>query len=427
MFFNPLVDPNIQNILNFGEELSPPQKKIVDMINTYRHSVVVASRRLGKTHTTTMCAMSKLVEPDKENKILVVAPTLDIAKIIWREVYKIVKKNNLETVICNSKDRTIELVTGSTFRIASLETKTSLVGRGYDFIIIDEASRIPTDEFFIQDLAPTMTENEDARAIFISTPLGREQFLFEYYNRGEDPEFPDWGSILIPYTENPRVPLARIEADKKKMGMAVWRQEYLCDFLAKEDQVFEIDDDAILEKNLHKQSFDEYFGCLDVGYKDPNAFCIVGYNEANELYAIIDEFRTNQITTSDLANLIKEKVSYHEDKGKEVDDIYIDAAAAQTRADLADDHDIDTIKGYKPIKESIVAMQDLISAGKIKIDPDTATLTYKSLKELSWNPKKKVNPEPYHDIHSHLYDAARYGIVTHARSNKGTSLRIFTL
>ena len=427
MFFNPLVGPNVQNVLNHGVPLTSAQLKIVDLIDNYRHAVVVASRRLGKTHTTTMCAMSKLVDPDKKNDVLVIAPTLDIAKIIWRDIYRIIKNNAIETITCNSKERNIELTTGSTFRIASLETKTSLVGRGYDFIIVDEASRINDDEFFRQDLSPTMIENPETRAVFISTPLGREQFLFEYYNRGQDPEFPDWGSILIPYTENPRVSIERVEEDKKKMGEAKWRQEYLCDFLAKEDQVFEIDDDAILEKNLHKQSFDEYFGCLDVGYKDPNAFCIVGYNEANELYAIIDEFRTNQITTSDLANLIKEKISYHEDKGKEVDDVYIDAAAAQARADLADDHDIDTIKGYKPIKESIVVMQDLISAGKIKIDPDTATLTYKSLKELSWNPKKKANPEPCHDIHSHLYDAARYGIVTHARSNKGTSLRIFTL
>ena len=428
MFFNPLVSPNVQNMANHGVPLTSAQLKIVDLINNYRHAVVVASRRLGKTHTTTMCAMSKLVDPDKTNNVLVVAPTLDIAKIIWRDIYRIVKNNTLETITCNSKDRTIEFATGSTFRIASLETKTSLVGRGYDFIIIDEASRINDDEFFVQDLSPTMIENPETRAIFISTPLGREQFLFEYYNRGQDPDYPDWGSILIPYTENPRVSTERVEQDRKKMGDAKWRQEYLCDFLAKEDQALEIDEEKVLEEGLHKRSFDEYFIGLDIGYRDPNAICVVGYNKTNDLYAFIDEFRINQITTSELASVIKEKIDKHKADGKEIDDIFIDHSAAQDKANLSDDYGVDCTNCYKyKNAESVTMMQDIISEGRLKIDPDTAPLTYKSLKELSWNSKKKINPEPAHDIHSHLYDAARYGVLTHARREKMPSLQILPL
>ena len=99
-------------------------------------------------------------------------------------MYDHVKQLQLETLKINQKDKVIQLSNGSVFRLASANVRDSLVGRGYHLIIVDEAAIIESDEYFTRDLRPTLSTYPDSRCLWISTPRGRQNYLYEYYNRG---------------------------------------------------------------------------------------------------------------------------------------------------------------------------------------------------------------------------------------------------
>ena len=80
--------------------------------------------------------------------------------------------------------------------------------------------------------------------------------------------------------------------------------------------------------------FDVFAG-LDVGYKDPTAFCVIAYDWDNEKFYLVDEYMNAERTTEQHALEIQTLI----DKW-DIDYIYIDSAAQQTRFDLAQNYDI---------------------------------------------------------------------------------------
>ena len=70
----------------------------------------------------------------------------------------------------------------------------------------------------------------------------------------------------------------------------------------------------------------DVFAGLDVGYKDPTAFCVIAYDWDARKYYLVDEYldaeRTTEQHAAQIQKLIKE-MGY-------VDYIYIDSAAQQT-------------------------------------------------------------------------------------------------
>ena len=106
--------------------------------------------------------------------------------------------------------------------------------------------------------------------------------------------------------------------------------KYECEWTTTEDQVYEALDQ---EKHIGEfvgERFTEVIAGLDVGYRDENVFVVIGTN--GRQYWIIDEFVSKESTTSELADNIKEKVDEWN-----IDNIYIDSAAQQVKADFAYD------------------------------------------------------------------------------------------
>jgi len=65
--------------------------------------------------------------------------------------------------------------------------------------------------------SPTL-DKENSKAIFISTPRGRNNYFAEFYYRGYSEEFPEWCSVKATYHENPRVSESDIIEAKKTMS-----------------------------------------------------------------------------------------------------------------------------------------------------------------------------------------------------------------
>jgi hypothetical protein len=69
----------------------------------------------------------------------------------------------------------------------------------------------------------------------LSTPYGKRGFFHENWEHGGDA----WARFRVPATECPRIPQERLEMERRQMGDAWFRQEYLCEFLATESQMFD--------------------------------------------------------------------------------------------------------------------------------------------------------------------------------------------
>ena len=146
-------------------------------------------------------AFAKLLAPGQQ--VMVVAPNFSLSSIIWDYVTDLIKHLGVEVEKFNQKDKVVRLINGSIFRLLSANNRDSLIGRAANLLIVDEAAVIPNDEYFIRDLRPALSTFKDSRCLWISTPRGKGNYLYNYYLRGGDSEFPEWGSNLFTWRTNP--------------------------------------------------------------------------------------------------------------------------------------------------------------------------------------------------------------------------------
>ena len=397
-------------------EFNPSQEAMIEGLSERRFWVHISARRTGKSSAAAVLALGKLLEPNQQ--VLVVAPNFNLSSIIWDYTTQLIESFGIETKRFNQKDHVVQLVNDSTLRLLSAENRQSLVGRAANLLIVDEAALIANDEYFTRDLRPALSTFSDSRALFISTPRGKENYLYNYYLRGQDTEYPEWGSGLYPWHSNPRLKKEDIEEARKTLPEAIFRQEYYCEWSVFEGQIYSIDETKHLvdltseEAHFKIEPGDERFtfiAGLDMGYRDDTSFVVIATDDVN--FFIVDEYSASEQATSVHAERIKELI----DKwGVEL--IYIDSAAQQTKADLAYEYDIYCDNAIKSVTDGIAHIQSLIVQDKIIVDINNAMHTYKSMVAYRWNSKtEKV--KPVHDWSSHSCDAVRYAIYSYSKAS----------
>ena len=393
----------------------PPQIALINAVNSpdYRFIVAVLNRRTGKSFISNL--IGHLVTLMPGTNILVLAPNYSLSSISWDIQRKLIATFDIETQRSNAKDKIIELKNGSTIRMGSVSQADSVVGRSYDLIIYDEAALNDDGEttFNIQ-LRPTL-DKPNSKAIFISTPRGKNWF-YDFYRRGymvDDPNFNSWVSIKSTYLDNPRASAEDIADAKATMSKAEFGQEYECDFIALEGQIYELNKQNIIELDLNTIDRYDCIAGLDMGFRDPTAFVVMISDGVN--YYIVDEFQTNEKSTSVYATKIQEMIEEWE-----IDFIYIDAAHQQTKFDLAYDYDITCTNAKKSVLDGIGYVASLVDHDRIFIDKNKCPVTIDMFGTYRWDDKiGLLNERPKHDGASHMADAIRYAIYTHSYNITG--------
>jgi len=379
------------------------QQAMIDSLNANRFHVHVAARRTGKSYGAAILAFSKLLEPKQQ--VMVVAPNFSLSSIIWDYVTDLIRQLDIEVEKFNQKDKVVKLVNGSIFRLLSANNRDSLVGRAANLLIVDEAAIIPNDEYFIRDLRPALSTFTDSRCLWISTPRGKGNYLYDYYLRGQDDEYEDWSSAVFTWRSNKMLSEKDVAEAKKTMTTALYLQEYECAWTTTESQIFNHLDEEKHRDEFQKEHFDEVIAGLDVGYRDENVFTVIGVS--GERYYVIDEYISKESTTSELASVIQEKI---DEWG--IETIYIDSAAQQVKADFAYDYDIYCENAIKSVNDGISFLQALIEHDKLMFDIDGANHTFKAMAAYAWNTSTDI-PKPIHNWASHPCDSVRYAIYTH--------------
>ena len=395
-------------LLGIYDTMNRPQCALINAVNNpkYRFICAALARRLGKTYIANV--IGQLVALVPGCNILIMSPNYNLSSISFELQRKLVSHFDLEVDKNNLKDRVIELSNGSTIRMGSLSTVDSCVGRSYDLIIFDEAA-LGADgmEAFNISLRPTL-DKPNSKAIFISTPRGKNNWFSVLFQRGFSDEYPEWVSLTADYTENDRMKESDVAEARRSMSRAEFEQEYMASFSTFEGQIYSGFNSNTNVLDYMVKDRDEPFAGLDPGYKDPTAFVVIIYNPDKMIYHVVDEYQDAQSVTSVHADRIKEMVSKWG-----VDPIFIDPAGAQFAADLAYIYDVPTIKAKKAVNEGIAFLQTIIEQGRLFVAPH-CLLTLRMLDQYRWKMDTQAGTEkPEHSMESHIADALRYAIYTY--------------
>lgn len=383
----------------------PSQVAIINAINNpkYRFVSAAVSRRQGKTYIANI--IGQLVSLVPSSNILIMSPNYALSQISFDLQRTLIKHFDLEVRKDNAKDKVIELSNGSTVRMGSINQVDSCVGRSYDLIIFDEAALADGKDAFNVALRPTL-DKDNSKAIFISTPRGRNNWFAEFFYRGFSDDFPEWASIKATYTDNPRMSETDIAEARKSMSEAEFRQEYEADFNTYEGQIWKFNfETQVKDLSQFEAGSMDVFAGLDVGYKDPTAMCVIAYDWDEDKYYLLDEYFDAEKTTEQHATQIQRLIDRWD-----IDFIYIDSAAQQTRFDFAQNYDITTINAKKSVLDGIGHVSSLVDNDKLYVDQQ-AKETLICLEAYQWDPNPNLMKErPKHDRASHMADALRYAL-----------------
>jgi hypothetical protein len=392
----------------------PSQIAIINAINNpkYRFVCAAVSRRQGKTYIANI--IGQLVSLVPNSNILIMSPNYSLSQISFDLQRNLIKHFDLEVQKDNAKDKVIELTNGSTIRMGSVNQVDSCVGRSYDLIIFDEAALADGRDAFNVALRPTL-DKDNSKALFVSTPRGRNNWFAEFFDRGFNDEFPEWASIRATYKDNPRMSAMDITEAKKSMSDSEFRQEYEADFNTYEGQIWNFNHEKCVTNNeqLDTHNMDVFAG-LDVGYRDPTAFCVIAYDWDEQVYYVLDEYLDAEKTTEQHAASIRDMIEKWD-----IDYIYIDSAAQQTRFDFAQNYDISTINAKKSVLDGIAQVAGTVDNDKLFLD-QRCDETLWCLDQYQWDPNPNLAKEkPKHNRASHMADALRYALYSFETSNTG--------
>lgn len=392
----------------------PSQKAIINAVNNpkYRFVVAAISRRQGKTYIANIIGQIVALIPN--SNILIMSPNYALSQISFDLQRTLIKHFDLEVTRDNAKDKVIELANGSSIRMGSVNQVDSCVGRSYDLIIFDEAALADGEEAFNVALRPTL-DKDNSKALFISTPRGKSNWFATFFNRGFTDDFPEWASVRATYEDNPRMSQADIDEARKSMSEAEFKQEYEADFNTYEGQIWNFNHEGCIA-NL--EEFDtrrmDIFAGLDVGYRDPTAFCVIAYDWDESKYYVLEEYYDSEKTTEQHAVQIQRLIDRWG-----IDYIFIDSAAQQTRFDFAQQYDISTTNAKKSVLDGIAHVAAIVDNDNLIVD-QRCNHTLVCLDQYQWDPNPNLAREkPVHNMASHMADALRYALYSFETASTG--------
>ena len=101
-------------------------------------------------------------------------------------------------------------------------------------LVVDEAARVEDDLY--ASVRPMLAVS-GGRILALSTPFGTRGWWYEAWH-SNDP----WERYRVPAAECPRIPADFLEEERRNLGDWWYRQEYECDFLDAETQLFTRDE-----------------------------------------------------------------------------------------------------------------------------------------------------------------------------------------
>jgi len=260
MFRDPVVFARETLSQWFGGTPDEVQSRILR--SKARQIICNSHRQYGKSYTIGVKALHRAVYfPHSE--ILIASATQKQSEEMFK---KISDASRYIEGLHREGDSKTKMALSNGSRIITLAGSESSV-RGYtapDLVIIDEASWAA--EGLYVAIRPMML-NSTGQLVLISIPHGKQGFFHDVWSHhGEtDPNGDEmlglddgWERYRVRAAENPRVTKDWLERERSEMSERMFRQEYGCEFVETEEQVFSYD----LIKSIFTDDIKPMFGSI---------------------------------------------------------------------------------------------------------------------------------------------------------------------
>lgn len=405
-----------ENVIRLTFEPHQAQEEVAEACLTHKRVVVRAGRRFGKSSLALNIVLREAIQ--NPGRYWIIAPEYTQAKsIYWRDLVDeyvpkglILKKNNNELIL--EVQSTVEgKVSIIEFKGSDREDK--LRGAGLKGVVLDEYA-FQKEHVWDKIVSPMLTQT-DGWALFITTPNGVANHFKAFWDNAlalQAEKDSQWATFHFTSYDNPTIKRENLDAEKARLTEEFFTQEYMAEFAKFTGLIY-----TGFDEKLHVREFDidegwTFFRSIDFGATDPNAVSFIGVDR-DGVHHIFDELYIDNIYTSELAELIKQKSAH-----RYFIATYADSAAKQSIMDLST-YGIYSIpvKKNEATKETsnknwIIAgidrVHQALKENKIVIHP-RCTATIKEFMSYSWRKDRMgeaVNlPE---DKNNHILDELRY-------------------
>jgi hypothetical protein len=282
-----------------GFNPTPQQYKVIKEVleGDSKYIITVSPRQAGKT----MLAINMMLYfaiNDKKTTTCFISPIYSQARKVMEEMYEAIKDSDIIERV-NFSNFEIKLKTGSKILFKSAEREDGLRGYTFDYLLIDEASYIK-ESAYKRAIQPTVFI-KGKKVLLFSTPRGRDWF-YNMHKMGEDPGFPQYSSCRMSYEGNPYVNMEEIESARRALPEAIFRAEYLGEFLEGESMVFQ----NFANNNLtrYPKPVGKVYAGLDTG--QASDFTVATFIDSTG--QIVDIYRDNQKTYETMTNAVLTRV-----------------------------------------------------------------------------------------------------------------------
>lgn len=164
-------------------------------------------------------------------------PTYSEAKdAVWRDpamLFDIIPEALIKKK--NETDLAITFTNGSIFQLKGSDRPDALRGAGPSGVIFDEWDTQNQETWGVVE--PILRAN-GGWAWFIGTPRGKQK-LYEFYQRGQSAEWPEWDSWLLRASTSGILTEDELAEAKRSMNLDLYNQEFECAFLDAAGAVFQ--------------------------------------------------------------------------------------------------------------------------------------------------------------------------------------------
>jgi hypothetical protein len=389
------------------------QAEVAEAMIKHRYVVVRAGRRFGKSALALNLVFREALQ--NPGRYWIIAPEYKQAKsIYWRDLVDeyipealILKKNDNELIL---EIRTLVEGKKSVIEFKGSDNENALRGAGLKGVVLDEYA-FQKEHIWDKVVSPMLVQT-NGWALFITTPNGVSNHFKKFWDDALEAETegnPLWKTFHFSSYDNPLIKKENLDAERARLTEEFFQQEYMADFAKFTGLIYTGFDDKIHVQDFEVDEGWSFYRSIDFGATDPNAVSFIGVDKDGVNY-IFDEIYINNIYTSELAELIRQKSAH-----RYFVSTYADSAAKQSIMDLG------TYGIYAvPVKKNTeTGNKNWIIAGidrvhqqlkeqKIIIHP-RCKATIKEFMSYSWRKDRMgdaVNlPE---DKNNHILDELRY-------------------
>ncbi len=250
--------------------------------------VLACGRRWGKTDA---CAASIVAELlcDSVTRHLILAPTLDQAKLLFDRVLELIGKLGLAEE-CKAKVTPYPQLSFQGHRVSARSGHVGRLLRGNEatHVLVDEAAFVP--ESLIAEVAMPMLATNNGRLTLISTPNGLNHF-WKFFKMGEAGEHGVW-SRSAPSAESPYVSPEFLRVQREVISERAFDIEYEAKFVDAAGQVFSVPAiESCIVPLIEPEEAPIFIG-VDWGrYEDYTAVAVVQGSQKGAQLLHVDQFR----------------------------------------------------------------------------------------------------------------------------------------